>query len=125
MGIVMDLPVTTPPAELHAAAQAAAATELQRPLRLVVQTARSSGRWGFVLAELKAPDGAVFDYRGTAFEEAAREGYLSRAYAVLLQRGDSGHWQVVASRVGPTDVAWAGWAARYQAPVQLFDDKAQ
>jgi hypothetical protein len=124
MFAAMDLPASSPmaaPPALVAAAQGAAAAELQRPLRLAVQTARTSGAWGFVLGTLQAPDGTAFDYRGTVFEEAAREGYLSRLYAVLLRRSERGAWQVVTSRVGPTDPAWAGWAARYQAPAVLFD----
>ena len=124
MFAAMDLPVSSPaatPPALVAAAQSAAAAELQRPLRLDVQTARASGAWGFVLGTLQAPDGGAFDYRGTVFEEAAREGYLSRLYAVLLRRSGSGVWQVVTSRVGPTDLAWADWAARHQAPAALFE----
>ena len=101
------------------AAQAAARFELQRPLALRVQTLRVAGAWGFVVAELRSPDDGPFDYTGTRLEEPAREGYVSRQFAALLARR-AGAWQVLESRIGATDVAWAGWAERHHAPAALF-----
>lgn len=106
------------PAVLQAA-QAAAQGELKVPLALSPQTTRVSGAWAFVVAELRQPDGKPFDYTGTPQAEAAREGYLSRQCAALLTRRD-GRWQVLELRLGATDVAWSGWAAKYQAPTALF-----
>lgn len=101
------------------AAQAAARIELQRPLALRVQTVRVAGAWGFVIAELRSPDDRPFDYTGTALEEPAREGYVSRQFAALLARR-AGAWEVVESRIGATDLAWAGWAEKHHAPAALF-----
>ena len=56
------------------AAQAAARSELQRPLSLRVQTLQVAGAWGFVIAELRSPDDHPFDFTGTPLEESAREG---------------------------------------------------
>jgi len=101
------------------AAQLAARAELKVPLALSPQTTRVSGAWAFVIAELRQPDGKPFDYTGTPQAEAAREGYLSRQCAALLSRRD-GQWQVVELRLGATDVAYGGWAAKHHAPAALF-----
>lgn len=101
------------------AAQAAVRAELQRPLALRVQTLRVAGAWGFVIAELRSPDDLPFDYTGTKLEEPAREGYVSRQFAALLARR-AGTWEVLESRIGATDVAWAGWAEKHHAPAALF-----
>ena len=106
------------PAVLQAA-QAAAQAELKVPLALSPQTTRVSGTWAFVIAELRQPDGKPFDYSGTPRAEAAREGYLSRQCVALLTRRDA-RWQVVELRLGATDVAYGGWAAKHGAPAALF-----
>ena len=56
------------------ATQAAARSELQRPLSLRVQTLQVAGAWGFVIAELRSPDDHPFDFTGTPLKESAREG---------------------------------------------------
>lgn len=101
------------------AAQAAAQHDLQRPLALRAGTVRSVGAWGFVLAELRSPDGRAFDFTGTRLDEAAREGFASSQVAVLLARRQ-GRWQVVEQRIGVTDAAWEAWAERHHAPPALF-----
>jgi len=106
------------PAVLQAT-QAAALAELKVPLTLSPQTTRVSGTWAFVIAELRQPGGQPFDYAGTPHAEAAREGYLSRQCVALLSRRD-GRWQVLELRLGATDVAWSGWAAKHHAPAALF-----
>lgn len=106
------------PAVLQAT-QAAALAELKVPLTLSPQTTRVSGTWAFVIAELRQPGGQPFDYAGTPQAEAAREGYLSRQCVALLSRRD-GRWQVLELRLGATDVAWSGWAAKHHAPAALF-----
>lgn len=106
------------PAVLQAT-QAAALAELKVPLTLSPQTTRVSGTWAFVVAELRQPGGQPFDYTGTPQAEAAREGYLSRQCVALLSRRD-GRWQVLELRLGATDVAWSGWAAKHHAPAALF-----
>ena len=62
------------------------------------------------------------DYTGTPFTEAAANGGKSRIYAGLSSDSSAGGdpWTRVDSVVGPTDVAWGGWAGRYKAPPELF-----
>lgn len=106
------------PAVLQAT-QAAARAALKVPLALSPQATRVSGAWAFVIADLRQPDGKPFDYAGTPQAEAAREGYVSRQCVALLARRD-GRWQIVELRLGATDVAWDGWAAKHHAPAALF-----
>lgn len=122
MAALLPVAAQAAPAEAPAllqAAQAAVQHDLQRPLALRAGTVHVAGPWAFVLAELRAPGGGVFSFDGTRLADAAREGYASRQAALLLARRD-GRWQVVEQRIGATDVAWEGWAARHGAPPSLF-----
>jgi len=106
------------PAVLQAA-QAAVQAELGVPVRLQTQALRVAGAWAFVDAQLRGADGRAFDYAGTPLADAAREGYVSRQVFALLARRD-GHWVALELRVGSTDQAYTGWAARHHAPPSLF-----
>lgn len=75
--------------------------------------------WAFVYGKIVGVDGLPFDYSGTPFAEAAANGGKSRRYAGLF-RDDGTAWARVDSAVGPTDLAWDGWAARYGAPAAIF-----
>lgn len=95
------------------------AAQLGKPVELKVKTVNTVGEWAFVYGTIQGPNGAVFDYAGTRFAEAAANGGKSRTYAGLF-RGDGSAWTRVDSAVGPTDVAWEGWAAKYGAPAEVF-----
>lgn len=77
------------------------------------------GDWAFLLADMQQAGGRPLDYAGTPLAEDAREGAVSNAYAALMRRDGDG-WTVVATAIGPGDVAWADWSKRYGAPAQLF-----
>ncbi|HEX2886297.1 hypothetical protein [Vineibacter terrae] len=102
-----------------AAAQAGAAADLGKPVKLVVDSVKTVGEWAFVLSHMQSPDGGRLDYRGTRYAEAAANGGKSYSHAVLLRLRPGG-WDVVEQAVGPTDVAWTDWAARYNAPPAVF-----
>jgi hypothetical protein len=106
-------------AALLDAARAPVAKELGKAPRFRVDRLQRDGDWAFLLATMQEPDGAPFDYRGTALAEAAEQGFVSRTYAALLRRGPAG-WSVVAKAIGPGDVAWEDWPTRYGAPAALF-----
>lgn len=93
--------------------------QLGKPAELKIKTVNTAGEWAFVYGTILGPDGVPFDYSGTPFAEAAAHGGKSRTYAGLF-RGEGNQWTRVDSAVGPTDVAWEGWAARYGAPAQIF-----
>ncbi len=106
-------------AALLDAARAPATKELGKAPKFVVEQLRRDGEWAFLLATMQDADGKPFDYRGTHLAEAAQQGFVSRTYAALLRRGSDG-WHVVVKAIGPSDVAWEGWAKQYGAPAGLF-----
>lgn len=93
--------------------------ELGKPPVLVVRQLNRDGEWAFLFADMQQQGGAPFDYGGTRKAEAARQGFVSRSYAALLRKRESG-WHVVEAAIGPTDLAWEGWAAKYGVPAKLF-----
>ncbi len=101
------------------AARRPVAEELGRPPLFVVKTLNRDRDWAFLFADMQAAAGKPFDYTGTKKAEAARRGLVSHAYAALLRR-QGARWQVVEAAIGPTDVAWEGWAAKHGAPTSLF-----
>ncbi len=101
------------------AAREPAARELGRSVQFVVKDLNTVDGWAFLYATLAEADGQAFSYVGTRFEEAAENGMKSRSYAALLRKREGG-WNVTVYSVGPTDVAWQGWAEDYAAPAALF-----
>lgn len=100
-------------------ASKAATAELKQTARLEPSVLNVSGDWAFLFADIVDAHGAPFDYRGSALEAAAAAGGVSRSYAGLL-RMKGGEWSMVVQAIGPTDVAWEPWPARYGAPEAVF-----
>jgi hypothetical protein len=89
--------------------------QLQKPANLDGTLLRTSQGWAFVQGQIKGPDGQWIDYSGTPFAI----GNHSKKYLALVR--DSGQsWQLVTSKVGPSDVAWANWSQEYGAPAEIF-----
>lgn len=88
--------------------------------KLEVKTFKTSGVWAFLDAKMKEPNGDPFSYARTPLEVDAAHGAASGNYVGLFREGADGTWQVIKSRVGPTDVAWVGWDKQYGAPSDLF-----
>jgi len=102
------------------AARKPVADELGKPVQFVVKQIDVQGSWAFLHARMQSPGGQTIDYADTRYADAAAHGHKSSSYAALLQRqGES--WSVLAYSVGPTDVAWIGWAQQYGAPPALFE----
>jgi hypothetical protein len=93
---------------------------LGKPAQLDVSSLRVSGEWAFVYASIQSPGGQPIEYADTPFAEAAEAGMKSNVYAALL-RGHATEWKLVTSVVGPTDMAWAPWAAQHGAPEAIFE----
>jgi len=94
---------------------------LRKSVRFKVEQLKAVGDWAFLYADMQDDQGRPVSYQGTELADAAAHGAVSRAYAALLRRSD-GRWTVVAKAIGPTDVAWAGWAREFGAPAELFQD---
>lgn len=93
--------------------------QLSKPVKFLVRTLNRDGDWAFLIATMQDDRGRPISYAGTPLASAEAEGMISKDYVALLQRS-GGRWRVIDQAVGPTDVAWEGWAARYGAPAGLF-----
>ena len=102
------------------AARKPAVDELGKPVQFVVKQIDVLEPWAFLHARMQSPGGQTIDYADTRYADAAAHGHKSSSYAALLKRQDD-RWTVVAYSVGPTDVAWIGWAHEYGAPPALFE----
>lgn len=117
-GMTADQAQTDP---LAIALTPALSEDIGAPVSLSVQVSTMDGDWGWIVAQPWTTDGTQIDWSQTRYAERAREGVLDgngTTYALL--RRENGQWRVVEHAVGPTDVAWAGWAEEHGAPAALF-----
>ncbi|OHT88535.1 hypothetical protein [Mycobacteroides saopaulense] len=113
-------PSSSDGAALVAPALADATAQLGKPVRLDVRSLKAADGWAFLWSAMQEPGGEPIDYAGTPFAEASANGVLSKKYVALLHQDEQG-WALVDKRLGPSDVAWAGWSAQYGAPAAIFD----
>ncbi|WP_078290349.1 hypothetical protein [Mycobacterium sp. D16R24] len=113
-------PTSPEAAVILAPALADVTAQLGKPVRLDVRSLKSADGWVFLWSAMQEPDGSPIDYTGTPFAEASAHGVLSKKYVALLHQDEQG-WALVDKRVGPSDIAWAGWGAQYGAPAAIFD----
>lgn len=95
------------------------AKQLGKPVKFKVRALKRDGDWVFLSAAMQDAAGKPISYAGTSLASAEAEGMISKDYFALLRR-EAGRWRVVDYAVGPTDVAWDGWAAKHDAPAALF-----
>jgi hypothetical protein len=119
-GVQADAATTPEGRAVVQAAQAVAAKALKQPVTVVPDTVKLAGTWAFVVGQMQTAQGKPIDYTGTRWEQAAKEGGVSRLVVVLLRRSQDGGWRTVDHLVGPTDVAWSDWATKHGAPAALF-----
>lgn len=107
--------------EVVATALARVEAQLGKPVKIDVRVFNRDGDWAFVDGQLQDTDGQPIDYSGTPFAEAAANGGASKRYDALLRKIGP-KWTIVESAIGPTDVPWEGWRAKYpDVPAQIFD----
>ncbi|MBB5710894.1 hypothetical protein [Sphingomonas xinjiangensis] len=114
----MPLPQAERSAVLDTAHQAIE-RRIGKRAKLLVRTLNSEGDWAFLVAAMQDPTGKPISYAGTSLASAEAEGMISKDYAALMKR-QGGGWRIVVQALGPTDVAWAGWAGEHGAPAALF-----
>lgn len=85
-----------------------------------VSNLRVGDGWAFLAAEPRTPQDKTADWSKLAPAGFEADAYDPVAFALLRQKGKK--WQVRALVLGPTDVAWEGWAAEFKAPAGLFRD---
>ena len=75
--------------------------------------------WAFLYGVPLQPNGKKFDYRGTPYAQAQKDGMFDENFCGLLKK-EGAKWKVKSWRVGMTDVAWIGWDKQFGAPVSIF-----
>lgn len=82
--------------------------DLGKPVKFDVKTFNSADGWALV-------DGQLQDTNGQPVA-----GVTSPRYNGLLKKTGA-KWTILESAIGPTDVQWAGWKAKYpDAPAQIW-----
>lgn len=117
--MTISSPATPARAALLDAARIPLEADLGKPVKFVVDRLKIAGDHAFLLATMQDGHGKPLDYTGTRLADAAAQGFVSHRFAALLARRD-GVWHVVVDAVGPTDIAWSGWAAKYKVSAALF-----
>ncbi|ANO00861.1 PAS domain-containing protein [Mycobacteroides abscessus] len=106
--------------EVVASALARIEADLGKPVKLEVRNFHRAGDWAFLDGQLQDTNGQPVDYSGTPFAEAAANGGKSKRYDGLLKQTGP-KWSILESAIGPTDVPWEGWKAKYpEAPAQIW-----
>ncbi|MEZ6023169.1 MAG: hypothetical protein R3C16_07125 [Hyphomonadaceae bacterium] len=96
------------------------AADLGRPIKFTVETSRTDGEWGWIVAHPWTPEGAAIDWSQTNYAQRAGAGMLDGGGTTFaLMRQENGAWRVVEFVVGPTDAAWVEWPQRHGAPQSL------
>lgn len=109
-------------ADLVAALAPVISAEIGQPVTLEPGQVRVMNEWAFVVAQPTLPDGAAIDWATTALAERAAEGVLdSNGQTYALLKHENGAWRVLEHAIGPTDVAWIGWAEAHGAPEAIFN----
>ncbi|MFD6195541.1 hypothetical protein ACFWE3_02440 [Mycobacteriaceae bacterium NPDC060252] len=89
--------------EVVATALARVEADLGKPVKLDVKTFKSAGDWALIDGQLQDTDGA----NPTRYE------------GLLRKTGPK--WTILESAIGPTDVQWVSWKAKYpDAPAQIW-----
>lgn len=98
------------------------ADDLGQPVQFVVDTLRAEDEnWAFYAGQIQQPNGRPIDFSHTRYAEAIEAQMFDGPTVFALFSYNNGQWRVVTFVVGPTDVAYAGWAEEYNAPAALFE----
>lgn len=94
--------------------------ELGPPVLLTVTALNVEGTWAFASVKAIRPDGKL-DWSRTRHARAMASGAMSDSILALL-RANGDQWSVVEFALGPTDVPWISWSAKYRIPQKFFQD---
>jgi hypothetical protein len=93
--------------------------KLKRQVIFKIDHLKVQNGWAFLLGAPRRPDGGELDYHGTPYAEAYNAGAFGDDIMALLHKV-GGQWRVVQYVIGATDVAYLGWARKFQAPAEIF-----
>ncbi|MDR3494502.1 MAG: hypothetical protein P4L82_07855 [Ancalomicrobiaceae bacterium] len=92
--------------------------DLGSPIAFRVSRIDIEGAWAYVSA-IPTRGASPLDWSTTKFADAIANDMMSSMVLALLQRR-GGAWQTIDYALGPTDVAWVDWIAKYHVPKALF-----
>jgi hypothetical protein len=91
--------------------------DLKQKIVFVVNNLNVSGTWAYVGGRPQTPSGLRPVLKGTVFE--GEEDMFDNNFFGLLRKRN-GKWRVIAHALGCTDVCYADWWRRYNAPKSIF-----
>ncbi|MEW6125778.1 MAG: hypothetical protein AB1757_01835 [Acidobacteriota bacterium] len=93
--------------------------ELGKQVVFKVDHLKLQGDWAFMRGVPQQPGGKRMDYRGTAYQQAIKDGIFDDWICALLKK-QNGKWRVIRYVIGATDVVYEGWDKEYRAPSAIF-----
>lgn len=108
--------------DLVAALAPVVSAEIGQPVALEPSQVRVMNEWAFIVVQPATADGGAIDWATTALAQRAADGVLdSNGQTYALLKYENGAWRVLEHAIGPTDVAWIGWAEAHGAPEAIFN----
>ena len=92
--------------------------ELKQEVIFRVNHLKVKDGWAFLKGQPRTKDDKPIDYRGTPFEEQAKE---ADELLVVVLRHKNDRWEVVKHELFTTDVWWHGIHKELEAPIEIFD----
>jgi len=89
------------------------------PVLFVVDILRTDGTWAYAQGTPQRPGGQPINWMATPLAQQWQSGMMSDVVMGLMVRSQ-GRWLLVEHVIGPTDVAWIGWAQQHGLPHALF-----
>jgi hypothetical protein len=94
------------------------------PVQFMIERINVEGSWAFVSATPQRLNGAPVDWSRTRFARDFAADAMSDSLLALL-RNEGGAWRVKEYALGPTDVAWIEWIAKYRLSERFFMEGAR
>ena len=93
--------------------------DLGAPIAFRLSRIDVDGEWAYVGA-IPTRGSQPLDWATTRFADAFAKDMMSNHVLALLRREPDGSWRTAEYALGPTDVAWVDWIAKYGVPRSLF-----
>ncbi len=108
-------------AEMLAALTPLVSDAVGQPVSFTIDTVRVDNDWAWLVVQPQAADGSPLEWSQTSFASAHEHGAMdSNGTVYALLKREAGQWRVVNHVIGPTDLAYIDWPARYGAPPELL-----
>ena len=91
--------------------------EMKQKVAFKVRTLNISGSWAYIGGEPTTPAGKLLSLKNTVYE--GQEDMFDNNFSGLLRK-TGGKWRVVQHALGCTDVCYADWWKRFNAPKAIF-----